>query len=104
LYIDNTLVLDKWVNVASATTYTVSQNLIAGNHIIKLEYYENTGNAVANLSYQQTSFAAQYYNNQTLSGSPTLLRQENTINNSWGTGSPDPSIPSDHFSARWTKK
>jgi hypothetical protein len=38
-----------------------------------------------------------------LSGTPKVIRQESTINNYWSTGSPDPSIPSDKFSARWTK-
>ncbi|HSX09002.1 MAG TPA: PA14 domain-containing protein [Candidatus Saccharimonadales bacterium] len=105
LYVDNSLVIDKWTDVTatSAATYTTSQNLTAGNHTIKMEYYEATGSATAVLNYQPTSYTAQYYNNQTLSGSPTLTRQENAVNYNWGAGSPDLSIPSDHFSARWTK-
>ncbi len=79
-----------------------------------MEYYENGGGAVATLNYQQvaltptptpssTSYNGDYFNNQTLSGSPTLTRVDPSINFDWGNGSPDPSIPSDHFSARWIR-
>ena len=45
----------------------------------------------------------EYYNNRYLSGAPALVRQDNTIDFNWGTGSPSAVINSDHFSARWTK-
>lgn len=45
---------------------------------------------------------ASYFANQTLSGVPTLTRIDPTINFNWGSGSPAPSIPVDHFSVRWT--
>ena len=50
LYIDNNLVLDKWIN-QPATTYNLDVNLTEGLHQITLEYFENTGNAVAKLAY-----------------------------------------------------
>jgi len=58
---------------------------------------QNTDNAPTD------SYTAQYYNNQTLSGSPTLTRTDSSINFDWGNGSPDGSISSDNFSARWTQ-
>jgi len=48
------------------------------------------------------TWQAFYYNNQTLSGSPALVRDESDINYDWGSSSPDPSVSADHFSARWT--
>ncbi|MDB5173535.1 MAG: hypothetical protein JWN51_2308, partial [Phycisphaerales bacterium] len=48
---------------------------------------------------------AAYYNDTGgvhISGTPTLTRVDPLINFSWGTGSPDPSIGVDHFSAKWT--
>lgn len=45
----------------------------------------------------------EYYNNEDLSGLPTLVRNDADINFSWGSGSPDPVINADHFSARWTR-
>ena len=34
-----------------ATTYTMVQNLSAGTHLVTVEYYENTGNAVAKVNW-----------------------------------------------------
>ncbi len=113
LYIDNNLVIDRWVDQSPTTNNTV-QALSAGSHTIKMEYYENGGGAVATLNYQQvtvtptpspsgTSYTGDYFNNQTLSGSPILTRIDPSINFDWGSGSPDPLIPTDHFSARWTR-
>ena len=45
---------------------------------------------------------AEYFTNKTLAGNPTLVRCEAAINNNWGAGSPDESIPADNFSVRWT--
>jgi beta-glucosidase len=44
----------------------------------------------------------EYFANKTLSGTPALTRSDSTIDFDWGTGSPDPSLPADGFSARWT--
>jgi uncharacterized repeat protein (TIGR03806 family) len=35
-------------------------------------------------------------------GPPTLVRIDPVVNTNWGNGSPDPSISSDFFTARWT--
>ncbi|HEX3134231.1 MAG TPA: PA14 domain-containing protein [Planctomycetota bacterium] len=49
-----------------------------------------------------TGLAAAYFANQTLTGTATVTRTDATVNFDWGNGSPDVSIPVDHFSARWT--
>ena len=49
-----------------------------------------------------TQWTAAYFNNASLSGSPVLTRVDDAINFNWATGSPDPSVPADNFSARWT--
>jgi glucose/arabinose dehydrogenase/PKD repeat protein len=48
-------------------------------------------------------FTARYYDNTTFSGTPVLTRQDPNINFVWGGGSPDPALPADRFSVRWTK-
>jgi glucose/arabinose dehydrogenase len=48
-------------------------------------------------------FTARYYDNATFSGTPVLTRQDANINFAWGAGSPDPALPTDGFSVRWTK-
>jgi hypothetical protein len=49
----------------------------------------------------QNAWLAEYYANVTLTGSPVLVRQDRDIDFQWGTGSPDPAVPADRFSARW---
>jgi beta-glucosidase len=46
----------------------------------------------------------EYFDNMNLSGKPVLTRIDSMINFSFGTGSPAPGLPEDHFSIRWTGK
>lgn len=63
LYVDNQLVIDKWIN-ESATVYYADVDLTTtGNHVIKMEYFEGGGDAVANLTWDLAPTQA--------SGSPT---------------------------------
>lgn len=110
IYIDDELVLDKWID-QPATTYTVDENITGGNHTIKIEYYENGGSALMMFNYEQiaintppdTGYQSEYFDNQTLSSTPKLTRIDPEINFVWNDASPDPLIPPDHFSARWIK-
>ncbi len=43
-----------------------------------------------------------YFNNQTLSGTPASSTNTTSINYNWGTGSPATGVSADHFSARYT--
>jgi hypothetical protein len=45
---------------------------------------------------------AEFFNNMSLSGTPTVTRVDPTVNFTWGYGSPDSRIYSDRFSTRWT--
>jgi hypothetical protein len=54
LWIDNQLVLDKWIDQA-LTTYTIPVTLSPGNHPLKVEYYENRGGAVAQVSWKEVA-------------------------------------------------
>jgi glucose/arabinose dehydrogenase len=112
LYIDGTLVLDKWV-LQGPTTYTVARQLTEGTHQIVLEYFENGGGAVAKLSYAQSDqppppppdpYVGEYFANPDLQGAPVVTRDDPAIDFDWGfSSSPDPVVPPDGFSARWTK-
>ena len=114
LYVDGQKVLDKWIP-QSRTTFTLNRQLTAGSHQIVLEYFEAAGDAVAKLSYERTAepppppppppepFAAEYFDNPLLSGAAVVTRTDNTIDFDWGEGAPDSAIPSDRFSARWTR-
>ncbi len=48
-----------------------------------------------------TGLLGQYFATSTLTGAVVLTRTEAVFFN-WGAGSPDPSVPANNFSARWT--
>jgi len=50
-----------------------------------------------------STWRGEYYANQSLAGTPALVRNDPAVNFNWGAGSPAASIPSDHFSVRWTR-
>ncbi|MCD4738025.1 MAG: hypothetical protein K8R89_02035 [Anaerolineae bacterium] len=108
VWIDNKLLLDKWGD-HPPTTFTFDTYLGSGHHYIKVEYYENCGLAVAELSWAEKDsgdggeWKAEYFNNMTLGGAPALTRYDRAVNFNWGTGSPAAAIQADHFSARWTR-
>jgi hypothetical protein len=117
LYVDGSLKLQKWFD-QGPTTYTVDVPLSAGNHTIRMDYYENGGWAVAKLSWQalsngcvasvpSTSWKGEYYNNMTFSGSPAMVRNDGNgfLNFDWKSGSPGTAcgFPADNFSVRWTR-
>ncbi len=45
----------------------------------------------------------EYFNNETLTGIPALVRGDTAINFDWAAESPHPLVNADHFSARWTR-
>ncbi|HSJ54229.1 MAG TPA: PA14 domain-containing protein [Anaerolineae bacterium] len=57
LWVNNHLLIDRWKDQA-AQTYTADLYLPAGNVPIKIEYYENMGDAVARLSWSRTDGGA----------------------------------------------
>ena len=50
LWVDGQQLIDGWVDQA-ATTYQANKTLATGEHEVKLEYYENGGDAVAELGW-----------------------------------------------------
>ncbi len=50
-----------------------------------------------------TGWRGEYWVNPTLSGPPVLCRNDSSLDFDWGSGSPDPSVPADNFSAQWTR-
>jgi glucose/arabinose dehydrogenase len=130
LWINGVLVIDNWTDHAiSENTGTI--NLTAGQqYTIRMEFYENAGDAVARLLWSAPGLAkevvppsqlfpdatpppppppppsgsglsATYWDNMDLTG-PTVTRVDPTVDFDWGTGSPASAIGVDTFSARWT--
>src|SRR5579864_3131891 len=107
LFIDGQKVIDAWIDQAP-TTYYANVAVVAGTHVFEVDYFQDLGDASLSVSWDFVSstlnqWAAQYYNNPYLQGAPVVVRYENAINYDWGIGgSPDPAVPFDYFSARWT--
>jgi len=114
LFIDGVKVLDQW-NFQSTTTFTANRQLPQGPHQIVLEYFEANGDAVAKFRYEPTTeaapplsspgdpWAAEYFSNRDLAGTPTLTRNDAAIDFDWSSNGPGGGVPSDNFSVRWTK-
>jgi hypothetical protein len=112
LWVNNNMVIDQW-RIQAATTYTADVDIAGGNIPIRVEYFENTERAQIHLTWTRIStppppppppaaWRAEYFNNQALSGTPVVVRDEAAINFIWGYGSPAGEVPVDRFSARWT--
>lgn len=105
VFVDGLVILDQWRD--QTANFSVDIQVVAGFHAIQVEYFQGRGQAQLALTYDyvggvQTQWLAQYFNNPYLQGTPLVNRYENSINNDWGLGTPDPAIPADYFSARYT--
>ncbi len=108
VWIDDDLIINEWYDHPPKTV-SVEKHLSTGHHLVKVEFYENTGGAVARVSWAPTSvpitnWCGEYFNTVTLSGSPALVRDDADINFDWGIGSPASGvIGADRFSVRWMR-
>jgi hypothetical protein len=109
VWLDGKLIVDRWTNHPT-TTYRVERPVTVGKHTIKIEYYENVGNALVGVRWWRTrtcpngQFLAEYFSNTYLGGAPAARACETSLTHTWGTGSPDDSVPSDNFSGQWVGK
>jgi hypothetical protein len=108
LWIDGTLLVDQWRN-QPATRNEVEADVSAGTHSVRVEYYENIGNAVAMVWWDRLSessstmhWRAEYFSNPWLVGAPVVVRDEAEINQNWGSAAPVAGVGADGFSVRWS--
>lgn len=120
LWIDGRLLIDNW-SAHSETENTGSMTLMAGRYYpITLEYYDKNLPGVARLSWTEPGgvkrlipqsqlypadqgLRATYYYGTTVADK-AFTRIDDTVDFAWGTNSPDPTVLSLPFSARWTGK
>lgn len=118
LYLDDVLILDKWFDQAT-TTYQVDQAIAAGTHRVRMEMYENGGQASAALSWAlisapppppppppnctvgQGTMTGCYYAGMNFEQLVLVRNDGAGFSFNWGTRSPDPTVPVDRFSVRW---
>jgi hypothetical protein len=105
IWIDGTLVVNDWRDRQAAWS-EADQYVGRGNHSVRVEYYEHTGAARVEVSWEKITSAvwrAEYFDNRKLSGDPDLVRNDQAIDFAWKEGSPDAKLPADDFSVRWTQ-
>ena len=112
MWVDGELIIDAWKD-QGATRYEATRQMTAGEHEVKVEYYDAFVDAVAKASWRKAasggtscakgSFIAQYYGGKNLQGTPDTERCEDTINNDWRDGAPQGTgVGPNNFSVRWT--
>jgi len=115
VFVDGIPVIDQW-HTTAPVTYNSTKSLDAGSHELRVEYYENTGNAGVRAWWEPDDGSAtdpahagtwrgDYFANRDLSGDPAFSRDDATIFFDWGERGPaGGGIGGTDFSARWTRK
>ena len=107
VWADDRLVIDEW-HGSQQTIYSGYVWLGAGDHKLRVEFFESLGNASAHVGWERittfTHWKGEYFANPDLAGNPAFVRNDEAIQFDWDTGSPGLGVPSDNFSVRWTRK
>jgi hypothetical protein len=106
VWLDGTLLIDQW-REAPSVTYSADRTLAAGNHAVRIEYYENAGAAQIRFGWDRlgglSQWRGEYFPRVSLVGTPALVRNDADLDFDWGSQGPVAGIPADGFSARWTR-
>ncbi|MFQ5859643.1 MAG: PA14 domain-containing protein, partial [Anaerolineae bacterium] len=113
MYVDGNLVINEWRD-GPPREVTGERTLSAGDHSLRVEYYERAGDARIRLWWETVplptpspfypDWKGEYWSNRQLSGNPTRARNDPTIDFHWGEGEPEPGLPVDRFSVRWSRE
>ncbi|MDQ5866156.1 MAG: PA14 domain-containing protein, partial [Chloroflexota bacterium] len=123
LWVNNQQVVNNWTTHAPTENSGVVTLQAGQRYDIKLEYFESGGGAVARLLWQPPNgtkevipssrlypatspvgthgLKGQYFQGMNLTDL-RLTRYEDNVDYNWGNGYPDPLLPVDAFSVRWT--
>jgi hypothetical protein len=110
LWLDEQLLLDVWQD-GNLREAVVERQVGAGNHTLRLEYYEHSGDAVVHLWWEKAAtpnpypdWKGEYWSNRDFAGPPALVRNDPVINFFWHGQAPAPGLPADNFSVRWSRQ
>lgn len=109
VWVDDALIIDAWTD-GSPRTFTADLALAAGNHALRVEYYERGGSARIDFAWDQVSnpsfphWQGQYWPNKDLYGTPVLIRNDRRLDFNWGNSAPAVGLPNDYFSVRWSRR
>lgn len=109
VWVGDILAIDGWVP-QQAKTYTNTLRL-NGTYPLRVEYFEQGGDAVVNFFFSTGNAAprapttqtwnGQLFNNPGLSGTPVCVQEAAQINFNWGGNSPGCGVAGQLFSGRW---
>lgn len=126
VYVDDELVVDQW-GYQGPVVKTYPVQLVAGEHEIKVEYFEDFGGAIAKFHYELTladevepsptpsptptvppvdphlGYKVEVFANEDLSGTPVVTELEELINFNWGSAAPYEGVVPDQYSVRATR-
>ena len=114
VYVDGLPIIDQW-HTSAAITYNTSLSLSGGNHLLRVDHYDNTEQARVHVWWEPDDGSAtdpahagawrgDYYNNRDFSGSPVFSRDDPAVYFDWGTSGPGGGIGGQDFSVRWTRQ
>jgi hypothetical protein len=114
LWVDDHLIIDRW-RTGPPESFYGEITLSEGTHRVRLEYFEYIYDAQVHLEWERIGesegslpdfpeWRAEYFDNRNVEGVPVLVRNESRIAHNWGSGSPNPAVPADNFSARWLRQ
>jgi hypothetical protein len=118
VYVGDRILIDQFAEGGQRDLRSASV-FLSGETPVRVEYFDRSGSALIQLSYAASAsplaaptataipffneWRADYFNNASFAGSPVVTRNDRDINFNFGAGSPDPRVPVDNFSARWTR-
>jgi hypothetical protein len=111
LWLNEHLIIEQW-HESTGALYSADAYLSAGQHAVRVEYFDGQGSAHARLWWEyrgpdavQTypNWKGEYYDNVELSGPPFLVVNDRVLDLDWGAGIPATGMPPDDFAARWTR-
>jgi hypothetical protein len=106
-WLDGVLIVDEWAE-GGAREIAVDRVLSEGLHELRVEYFEEGGNALIRIWWERADvpgeWQGQYYDNRQLTGNPVLVRQDRAVDFNWGTSAPANGLPADGFGVRWRRQ
>ena len=109
VWVDGQIVLDEWRDGGVREVYA-DYPLAQGTHLMQVDFYEHTGEAQMKVRWERLTplpipdWMGEYWANPSLSGTPSVIRNDWAVDFDWGTSAPAPGVPADHFSARWSRQ